>query len=261
MATTTQKNFSIKDAIVYGLSAYGRNFLVMLGVTFISMLYFLAAPALGYSIYQIWGLFMPHTANLMQVFSHPELAKQFFTDLQANPRDLLALVISFFATVIAGFLLASAAQGGLINVALKIYERGTAQLSDFFISCSQYWRYLKLSLLLFLILMAGFLLFVIPGLIFLMMYFFSMFIVFDTNISATAALHESKVITKGVRWKLFFTIIIITVLSAAIGLLAGLILPFGISHAVQYIFTPIAMLIYVYLYKKLKAQTYEHARA
>ncbi len=73
-------------------------------------------------------------------------------------------------------------------------------------------RYLGVSVLLAIILGIGFVLLIIPGIILMLVFFFSGYLVIDTNIGPVASLKESARLTKGNRWKLFLLVLAMTLL-------------------------------------------------
>jgi len=109
-----------------------------------------------------------------------------------------------------------------------------------------YWKFLGASLLATLALAIGLVLFIVPGLIAMVLFMFSTFLVIDRGLGPIDALKTSMEMTKGNRWPLF-GFILLCMLIIFVGILA---LGVGLLVAV-----PIVGLAFVYAYRLLSGRT------
>ena len=105
-----------------------------------------------------------------------------------------------------------------------------------------YWKFLGASLLASLAVAVGLFLLIVPGLIAMVLFMFSMFLVIDRGLSPIDALKESMEMTKGNRWPLF-GLILLMALILFVGILA-----LGVGLVVA---APIVGLAYTYAYRFL----------
>ena len=92
---------------------------------------------------------------------------------------------------------------GILTVAIKAHESvETVRFSDIW-NPEPFWRYLATCLLSFLIILVGFLFFIVPGIIASVAFVFAPFLTIDKGLGPIEALKESARITKGNRWHVF----------------------------------------------------------
>jgi uncharacterized membrane protein len=111
---------------------------------------------------------------------------------------------------------------------------------------SPLWKYLLASLLLSILVLLGLILFIVPGIIFLMMFWFTLLIVVDREFGPIEAMKESKRITYGHKWELLGL-----VLWGSLVLLLG-VLAFGVGLLVA---IPVVSLAFVHAYRVLGLRT------
>jgi hypothetical protein len=135
---------------------------------------------------------------------------------------------------------------GLIRISLKFYSGETPEFNDLFRFKGYFWRYLGGSLLLAIMVMVGFMLFIIPGVIWAILFQFYAFLIIDKNLGIMDSFKRSGEITKSVRWKLL-----------GFGLLLVLINYLGVLVFLVGLFAtiPTTMLAYAWVYRKLLDQT------
>ncbi len=95
----------------------------------------------------------------------------------------------------------------------------------------EYWKFLGAYLLTMIIIVSGFVLLIIPGIILSMVLYFTLFLVIDRGLGPLQVLSESARITKGHRWQLFLFSLVL-VLVNILGLLAifvGLLVSIPVS--------------------------------
>ena len=94
-----------------------------------------------------------------------------------------------------------------------------------------FWRYLGASILFALAIVIGFVLLIVPGIIFALMFMFTTFVVIDRGLGPIEAMKESNRITHGHKWTLLgFTLMLVLInLLGAIALLVGLLVSIPVS--------------------------------
>lgn len=259
METNTHKNFSIKEAIKYGLNTYTEHMGLMLGATGLYLLYLSSFVLAGYGAYKVLSMFAPNVVTFTDLYNamssnNIETIKQFFINLKNNPKDMAAIGGSIALASIWSFIVSALGMAGLTKIALNLFEHGSAQLSDFFVSCSEFWRYFKASMLFLLAIGIGFGLLVIPGFWAMIAFFFAPIIALDSSLRTIPSFKQSMEITKGVRWKLFFIVIGLSLASQVIGSIFSFVNPFA-NTVFSFVLLPLSVLIWVYVYRTLKIQT------
>lgn len=149
----------------------------------------------------------------------------------------------FWGTNAITWLLGMVVGIGLIKIVLKIYDSKPAAIVDFFsLTWEQFLDYLVASLLLFLITLGGFILLIVPGVIFSLKFQFAPFLVIDKKISPLAAIKKSGDMTKGYLWALFglWLMSILIIIAGAVVFGVGL-----------FVAVPVTVLAQVYAYRKL----------
>jgi uncharacterized membrane protein len=108
------------------------------------------------------------------------------------------------------------------------------------------WKFLGASILFDLAVAVGFVLLIVPGIIFALMFMFVTFIVIDRELGPIEALKESHRITHGHKWKLlgFVLVLLIINLLGALALLVGLLVSI-----------PVSSLAFAYAYRLLAGRT------
>jgi len=148
-----------------------------------------------------------------------------------------------WGTNVLAWLLGAVFGVGLIKIILKIEENKKASMDEFFsLTTNQFLDYLVTSLLLAVITIVGFILLIIPGIIFSLKYQFALYLILDKKMKPLEAIKKSGEITKGYLWPLFQLWLASIVIVAIGALLVGV----GLLVAV-----PIVVLAQTYVYKKL----------
>jgi len=209
-----KKNFSIDEALRFGWSTMKANFWFFFGI-------------------------------LVTAFAVNWIPYSFAILLQRSSSGLVGLfyIVSFVVQVIVNI--------GLIRIILKFCDNEKPEFNDLFRFKGFFWRYVGASLLMALVVGVGMLLLVVPGIIWAIMFQFSLWLIVDKNLRIMDAFDRSSKLTKTVRWKLL-----------GFGVLMGLINYLGVLVFVVGLFAtiPTTMLAYAHVYRKLLGQT-ESAQA
>lgn len=133
---------------------------------------------------------------------------------------------------------------GWLNISLKYIKKKQVKLSDLTAQAGQLPSYIGAGILYSMIYILGFILLIIPGIIWSIKFQYFGFIILEERLGPIKALKRSAQITRGNKWKLFgFSFILV-----AINLLGLLCLGVGLL-----ITMPLTMLANTYVYKKLSA--------
>ena len=130
---------------------------------------------------------------------------------------------------------------GLINITLKFIDKKKPVYKDLF-----YYKpivnYFGATIVQSLIVLGGFILLIIPGIVFAIRLQFATYLVVDKNMAPIDAIKKSWEMTRGSVWNLFF----FGILLCLVNLLGALCLLIGL-----FITVPLTMLATTYVYRKL----------
>lgn len=136
---------------------------------------------------------------------------------------------------IAGIILSIVLTVGIIKLALIQIDGQKTELEELFTNYKKAWHYFLASLLVGLIVFAGFILLIVPGIIWALKYQFVPYLIVDKNLGILEAMRESSRITTGFKWRLFLFNLLTGLINMA-GMLAlgvGLLLTMPITWVAQ----------------------------
>ncbi|KND51243.1 MAG: hypothetical protein ABA06_02945 [Parcubacteria bacterium C7867-001] len=135
---------------------------------------------------------------------------------------------------------------GVISLYLKAHDSvSSVKLKDLW-NPKPFWKYLGVNVLAVIIVLIGFILLIIPGIIASLAIMFAQYLVVDKGLNPIAAVKESARLTKGKRWKL------LGFLLAIVGVnLLGLI-ALGIG---MFVSVPVSIFAVVHMYRSLVGGT------
>lgn len=152
------------------------------------------------------------------VSSLPQLIAQPFEE----SAPFLNLLINLAGSVIS--ILVSI---GSIAISLKVYDGQPVTYAGLFSRRHLFWRYLGATIVYTILIMVGFVLLIVPGVIFLVKYQFALYAIVDRGVGITDAFNTSARLTNGVKGKLFvfdlalFAVLLLGVVALGIGLLVA----------------------------------------
>ncbi len=174
-----KKEFSIKEAIRFGWDRMRENlafFIVLLIVIFLVNIFF-----------------------------------ETFADLFQERLPLFSLLFS-----LGSFLVSFLVNFVLIRVALNICDAIPLKVHELFqFTLPQFLRFILGNILYMLLVCAGFLLLIVPGLIWMIKYQYVPYLIVDKDSPIGQAFSESGRITSGVKWPLFWFVIVIVLINIA----------------------------------------------
>lgn len=205
----TTKKFSKSEAIRFGWKTTKENFWFFFGILLVM--------------------------GLVKFF--PAVAKEMLKGEGKSLIDILNIV-----SVILGIILGM----GLIKICLKFYDNEKPKFSDLFSQYPLFFKMLFGSIFYTLIVIFGFILLFIPGIIFVIKFYLFEYFIVDKGLGPIEALKKSWRITKGSCWNLFLFLLLIS----AINLLGALAFMVGLLLTI-----PTTTVATVFVYRKLLTQS------
>ena len=151
----------------------------------------------------------------------------------------------FYAVALILWIINLIAQIGLLKISLKVYDGEPASSQELFSYAHFSIKYLLASVLYGLIVLAGLLLLVVPGVIWSIKYQMFALLIVDKNMGIKEAFKKSAELTSGVKLSIFVFFIIMGLIN-----LAGLLLLFvGL-----FVTVPVTLMAYIYVYRSLLSQ-------
>lgn len=136
----------------------------------------------------------------------------------------------------------TAIEMGMIRMVLKLIDKKKPTYADFFTQFNQFIPFFLASILYWVLVIAGLILFIIPGIIFAVTYQYYSYLIIDKNMGVFEAFTKSAEMTRGVRWQLFLFGLLLSLV-----VIAGFIaLGVGIFVAL-----PVALVAQAYIYRYL----------
>lgn len=186
-----------------------------------------------------WELFKKEWISLYAVQAAPLVVAILYTMLVSNfdEQSGIALLLNL-SYIVAQFIISVGVIKGLIEI-----SRGKKVTIETFKSVAPYTlKFIAVQILMMLIILGGFILFIIPGVIFSIKYMFAPYLVADKGLGPIEALKESARMTDGVKWDIVGFLVATTML-AYLGILALFV---GLLVTL-----PVATVAYILLYNQL----------
>lgn len=152
--------------------------------------------------------------------------------------NLLTTILGWIIGIILGI--------GLIKIALSFCDERKPAIATLFDAWDCFWRYMGTAILYGLIILGGFILLIIPGIIWSVKFSLCFYFVIDKGLGPVQALKASSRTTMGVKWQLF-----------GFGILCSLINFLGLLCLIVGIFAayPTVLVASALVYRQLLAQT------
>jgi hypothetical protein len=217
--TMNTKGFIFGDVLGYGWRVMKANFWFFVGLGF------------------VWLIISYAPTIISTVLPHLHLPKSAYVVLNITI-TILGWIISIILSI------------GLIKIALSFCDEQKPSISTLFDAGDCFWRYLGAAILYGLIVLGGFILLIVPGIIWSIKFSLCFYFVIDKGLDPIGALKASSRTTMGVKWKLF-----------GFGIVCGLINLLGLLCLIVGIFAtyPTVLIAGVLVYRQLSTQTPELA--
>ena len=203
--TSGNNFFSKKEAIKFGFEIAKKNIVFFLGVAV------------------IWAFVVIISSSIQN-------------SLNANKQFFVSFLFNLFMWVVNSII-----SMGIINITLKFVDKKKPKLQDIYYT-QKVFNYILASIIRSVIVIFGFILFIIPGIIFSIKLQYAEYLIVDKKLDAVDSIKKSWEMTKGVKWNLFL-----------LGILLGLINILGLLCVfVGLLITiPLSMVANAYVYRKL----------
>ena len=211
----TSKYFNFSDVLEYGWRVMKANFWFFVGVGAVFLII----------------TFLPAVARI--VISSLDLSIAY--NITAG---ILLRLLGWVVAVVLGI--------GLIKIALSFCHEQRPEFGTLFATRGCFWRYMGTMILYTLIVFVGFILLIVPGIIWSIKFCFCYYFIVDKGLGPIKALKASSRTTMGVKWELF-----------GFSILCGLINMLGLLCLVVGIFVtfPVVIVANALIYRQLLAQT------
>ena len=151
----------------------------------------------------------------------------------------------FLATVfrLIGAIVSLVVSVGAIRISLRLHDGGSASVRDLFaVDGPLFWRYFLASVLYSLIVAVGFILLIVPGVVFSVRYVFYGYAVVERNARPLEAMAQSAAATKGAWWNVSLFGLAVLLLN----ILGALLLGVGLL-----VTAPVSALAAAWVYRRL----------
>jgi len=156
----------------------------------------------------------------------------------------LAIIVMFIASITLGTYVEMA----MTSFLLKAHESTEGITFQSVISSLPFWKYLGAKILVGVVVAIGFVLLIVPGVILMLMFLMTQYLVIDRSLGPIEALKESNRITKGHKFQLLLLVLAV----AGLNILGALALLVGLLVSI-----PVSMLAVVHAYRVLEHKANE----
>lgn len=217
--TSVSKCFNFSDVLDYGWRIMKANFWFFVGLGFVFLIV-VNLPTIARVVVE--NLHLPKATNVTLVIL----------------LQVLGIVINIVVKI------------GLIKISLSFCDEQKPPFATLFDAWDCFWRVIGTGILYALIILAGFILFIIPGIIWAVKFSLCYYFVIDKGLGPIEALKASSRTTMGIKWQLF-----------GFGIVCGLINLLGLLCLIVGIFAtyPTVLVASALVYRQLLTQTPELA--
>lgn len=208
--------FSIKEALKTSWEIVKKNLWFVVGTTFVYLL--LNANSSSDGSKGEWQL--PHSSVTTWIL----------------------IIGSVLVVAVALWILRTIVQIGYFRIYLKLLDGIRPNFKELFAHHHPFWRYVGSMILYCLRVLLGFILFVVPGIIWAIKFQFMLVLTVDKGLGPVEAMRESARMTDGHKWQLFKFALVVLVVNL-LGLACFIV---GILVTV-----PLTTLAHLYIYRKL----------
>jgi len=195
-------------------------------------------------------LFLVQIYIPLAVFSVLSVVQSYLPDSFKNSNVILLTIVTTVLQLL--YLLTSVfvSAAGIVAVG-KIIEGGKLQIKETFLSAKKsYWMFLLLSIVVMFFYGFGFILLIVPGLLFVVWFAFSKFMMIEKGTRIKESLSKSKEIAKGNYWKILGRLVIFGLFMIIIEMALSIV-PFGVGSVLASLCGALFILPTYLLYKEL----------
>jgi hypothetical protein len=163
-----------------------------------------------------------------------------------NPNQAAGLILGFtLVSMVINFAIQQFMQAGLMVFMLRVARGGSPEISDLFSGKQYFWRFFWGGLLLQVMIVVGFILLFIPGIILALMFWPMTYIIVDRNTGVLDSLQQAREITSGN----FMAVFVLGLASFGINLLGLLACGVGMLFSI-----PLGILLFAVAYCGMTGQ-------
>lgn len=136
--------------------------------------------------------------------------------------------VSIVLRIVAIFVETFVAVAGIVAIGKIVNGGGKFSVRETFkIVRKKYWKYFLLSVILGLITVGGLILLIIPGILFVVWFAFSKFIMIEKKVGIKESLVKSKILAKGIYWKILGRLTVFGLFAIFVQMVLGFVPYFG----------------------------------
>lgn len=215
-----------------------------------------------------WNFFTSNAKLLIGIYLVPGVLAFLFTfvsrayEAVAKQGDMPSLSLSalFFVSLVV--VIVANVLMGIAMIKAIAEPQSTTIKSGYTFAKKLFWPYLWVAALVGLAIMGGLILLIIPGIIFMVWFGFSYFVLIFEDKRGTKAMKASRELVRGKWWAVFgryaFLVLIVMLVSIPVGMLSAIGTAIGgevmsglLSTAVNFVMVPVSVTYAYYMYKDL----------
>ena len=195
------------------------------------------------------ALFLAQIYIPVAIFSIISVGQSFLPTSITNSNSLVIAIIMAALQILYLLTGVFVAIAGIIGLGKAVDDGELSVKKTFASAWKNYWVFLLLSIVLTLIYVFGFVLLLVPGLLFMVWFAFSKFIMVEKGLGLKESLLRSKTLVKGSYWKILGRLIIFGVFVMIVQVILSII-PYGLGSIVSDLLGAFYMLPLYLLYKE-----------
>jgi hypothetical protein len=177
--------------------------------------------------------------SVLQDYLPSSIRNSVWLNVTTGILQIISILVGVFVTVSGIMALAKVVGGGELSV-----------MKTFKATRKKYWIFLLISIALFLIYLFGFVLLIVPGVLFVVWFAFTKFIAIEKGTGIKESFVKSKELVKGIYWKILGRLIIFGLFVILIEAILTVI-PYGIGAIIGSLLGGLFMLPSYLLYKEI----------
>jgi hypothetical protein len=183
-------------------------------------------------------------------FSVLSIAQSFLPASVLNSKSVLLVILMVLIQILYVFVSVFVTASGIIALSRVIDGKELSVKKIYKSAWKTYWIFLLLSVVLLLAYLFGFVLLIVPGLLFVVWFAFSRFIMIEKGFGVKASLLKSKYLVKGIYWKILGRLIIIGAFMVVVEVVLSIV-PYGIGAILTSLCGGLFILPLYLLYKEV----------
>jgi hypothetical protein len=179
--------------------------------------------------------------SVLQDYLPSSVRNSIWLNVTTGILQIISILVGIFVTASGILALAKVVGGGELSV-----------MKTFKAAWKKYWVFLPISIAIFLIYLFGFVLLIVPGVLFVVWFAFTKFIAIEKGTGIKESFVKSKELVKGIYWKVLGRLIIFGLFVIVIEAILTVI-PYGVGAIIGSLIGGLFMLPSYLLYKEISA--------